>query len=187
MISPVFDQNIFKIISLFSLSPGSRFSRKEIKGKTELNNVPLDISLSRLLKSAILKKEARLYSVNFENEGGKSIVQLAAKQYKELKDLPFDVYLLLVDIAYMTSVAKEAEVHLFGSYSKLVYREGSDIDIALLTTKKFNKKAFEKHMSKIEKVYRKNVEVHYFDKFDFYKSKKDPLVTEILKNGVRLI
>ena len=186
MISPIFDQNIFKIISLFSLAPGSRFSRKEIKEKTKLNNVPLDVSLARLLKSEILKKEG-YYSVNFENDYGKNILQLASKQYKQLKELPFDIYLLLVDVAYIASGVKEAEAHLFGSYSKLVYKEGSDIDIALLITKKFNKVSFEKQVNKIKKVYRKNVEIHYFDKFDFYKNKKDPLVTEVLKNGIRLI
>ena len=186
MISPIFDQNIFKIISLFSLAPGSRFSRKEIKEKTKLNNVPLDVSLARLLKSEILKKEG-YYSVNFENDYGKNILQLASKQYKQLKELPFDIYLLLVDVAYIASGVKEAEAHLFGSYSKLVYKEGSDIDIALLITKKFNKVSFEKQVNKIKKVYRKNVEILYFDKFDFYKNKKDPLVTEVLKNGIRLI
>src|SRR3989338_3968181 len=100
MISSIFDQNIFKTISLFSLAPGSRFSRKEIKEKTKLNNVPLDTSLIRLLKSEILQKEGNYYSVNFENEDGKNIVQIAAKRYKQLKEIPFDVYLLLIDVAY---------------------------------------------------------------------------------------
>jgi len=39
---------------------------------------------------------------------------------------------------------------------------------------------------KLERAYKKHVEIHYFDKKDFYRNKKDPLVRSILKDGVRL-
>ena len=32
-----------------------------------------------------------------------------------------------------------------------------------------------------------NIEIHYFSKNEFYKNKKDPLIKDILKNGVRVI
>lgn len=187
MINPVFDQNIFKILSLFSLALGSRFTRKEIKEKAKLNNVPLDNSLLKLTKLEILKREGSYYSVNFENEDGKNIIQLLAKQYKQLKEVPFDVYLILADISYNLSPIKGAEAYLFGSYSKLVYREDSDIDIAVLITKKLDKKFLKNQINRLEKVYRKNIEIHYFDKFNFYKNKKDPLIKEIIKNGIRIV
>lgn len=187
MINPLFDQNAFKILSLFSLSPGSRFSRKEIKQKTCLNNVPLDSALIKAIKVGIIKREGNYYSVNFLSDESKIIIQLLSRQYKQLKEIPFDVYLMLSDISYRLSFSKEAEAYLFGSYSKLVYREGSDVDIAILTTKKFGKKNFEKEISRIEKLYKKKIETHYFDKQSFYKNKKDPLVKEIIKNGVRII
>ncbi len=185
MISPVFDQNIFKILTLFSISPGSRFTRKEIKEKTILNNIPLDNSLKRLIKSRILKKDGKYYSVNFESEACKELIKVASKQYVQLKEVPLDVYFALVDVSYKLSVYKETGAYLFGSYSKLVYRENSDIDIALLITKKFNKKQFEKLIGRLTKTYKKRIEIHYFDKYAFYKNKKDPLVNEIIKNGVK--
>ncbi len=187
MINPIFDQNIFKILTLFSLAPGSRFTRKEIKEKTQLNNVPLDASLSKLIKTPILKRQGSYYYMDFENEERGKIMQIIASQYKQLKEIPLDVYFILVDLVYRLSNAKEVDAYLFGSYSKLVYKEDSDVDIAVLTTKKFNKNQLEKENGRLKKIYNKNVEIHYFDKFSFYKNKKDPLVREIIKNGVRII
>ena len=45
MISYLFEKDIFKVLSLFGISPGSRFKRNEIKDKTLLYNVNLDKAL----------------------------------------------------------------------------------------------------------------------------------------------
>jgi len=71
MINQIFNLDSFKILSLFSLSPGSRFRRKEIKERTKLNNIPLDKTLLKLLSGKILKKEENLYMLNFENKNTK--------------------------------------------------------------------------------------------------------------------
>jgi len=187
MINQIFDSDSFKIISLFSLSPGSRFRRKEIKEKTKLNNIPLDKALSKLLSTKILNKKNNLYEINFQDENAKKVLELASKQYKELKELPFDVYLLLLDLVLAFSTIKNVELYLFGSYSKLIYNEKSDVDIAILTPERFDKKRISKTIERLEKVYKKNIEIHFFTKKIFYRSKKDALVREIIKNGVRLI
>ncbi len=187
MINLIFDQGSFKVLSLFSLSPGSRFKRNEIKEKTILYNVTLDRVLAKLLNSRILKKERGLYSINLIYENSKTIISLLAEQYKLLKEVPFDVYLLLADVAYHLSDKKEIEAYLFGSYSKLVYKEGSDVDIAVLASPKLNKKAIERSVNRLRKLYRKDIELHFFSKQEFYKNRKDPLVKDILQNGSRLI
>lgn len=187
MINPILDQNIFKILSLFSISPGSRFNRKDIKDKTLLNNIPLDRGLVRLRKTGILSKKGNYYSLNFENDTAKTLIATLSKEYKRLKELPFDVYLVLADLVNELSIQKGAEAYLFGSYSKLVYKEGSDIDIAILVIQKFDKGGFKRKVEKLGKTYKKNIELHFFDKIKFYKNKKDPLVKEIIKNGVRLV
>ncbi len=187
MINQIFDLDSFKIISLFSLSPGSRFRRKEIKERTKLNNVPLDKALLRLLSCKILKRDENFYKINFQNENAKKIIEISSKQYKELKELPLDIYLLLLDLVSGFSIIKGIEVYLFGSYSKLIYNEKSDVDLAVLITEKFNKKTTQKTVQKLEKVYKKNIEIHFFVKRLFYKNRKDPLVKEIIKNGVRLV
>ncbi|MEW6063011.1 MAG: hypothetical protein AB1571_01405, partial [Nanoarchaeota archaeon] len=67
MINLIFDKDIFKILTIFSLSSGSKFKRNEFKEKTKLNNIPLDNALLKLIKANLFKKEKKFYSINFEN------------------------------------------------------------------------------------------------------------------------
>lgn len=185
MISLIFNKDIFKILAIFSVSPGSRFKRNELKEKTKLNNVPLDNALAKLLKTNLLKKEKTLISINFENQTVKPLLEIISKQYKSLKEIPLNIYFLLMDIIDSIALIK-AEVYLFGSYSKLIYNENSDVDIALVITS-INEDIINKIVNKLEKKYDKKIELHIFDKQKFYKNKKDPLIKDIVKNGVRLI
>lgn len=177
MISNLFNPDMYKILILFSLSPGSRFNRNEIKDKTKLNNVPIDKALMSLFNMKILKKENRLYQLNYPY--AKKIIDLIKKDFLDLKELPLNTYYSIVDAINLLSPGK-SELYLFGSYSKLIYTDKSDIDLAVLGNDRIN-------AGKIEKKYGKNIEIHYFDKIKFYRNKKDPLVKDILKNGIRLI
>lgn len=187
MISQIFTQECFKILSLFSLSPGSRLNRKEIKEKVMLNNVPLDKALITLLHSFVLKREGNYYSVNLENDYAKQVIEICRKQYMQLRELPLNVYYLLIDLISSLSLEKDIEVMLFGSYAKLIYTEKSDIDIAILTTAKANKQLMRKIVNRLERIYSKDTELHFFDKRLFLKNKKDPLVREIIRNSIRLL
>ena len=189
MITNLFNENIFKILSFFSLSPGSKFNRNEIKGRVMLNNIPLDKTLTFLLNSNILKTERKLYSINFNNEYSKFILELVSKQYKYLKEIPFRIYLVIIDMINKLSSQKNVELYLFGSYSKLIYKENSDIDLAILNGKitNLNGKITNNFIDKLEKKYGVVIETHFFDKDKFYSNKKDPLIKDIIKNGVKLI
>jgi predicted nucleotidyltransferase len=187
MISLIFNKEEFKILNIFSISPGSKFRRNEIKEKTKLNNVPLDEALLKLVKSDIIKKERKFYSINFENSYSKLIIEIISKQYKFLKEIPLDVYFLITDLISESKLLRKTEIYLFGSYSKLIYKDTSDIDIAILTDSNFDKKSVNKIIQKLEKRYSKNIEIHLFEKSKFYKNKKDPLIKDILKNGIKLI
>ena len=68
MISPLFHQDCYKVLSLYGLSPGSRFNRTEIKQRTLLYNVPLDKALLLLQNSGILKKEKKIPSTPLYNQ-----------------------------------------------------------------------------------------------------------------------
>lgn len=187
MIGLLFDTDCFKILSLFSVSPGSGFKRNQIKETTKLNNVPLDKALRKLLRSDVLRSDKKVYRINFENDNSKKILEIVSKQHKGLKDLPLNVYFLLIDLVESLSTVPKIEVYLFGSYSKLIYREKSDVDIAVLVPENFNMDDLSKITKKLEKNYGKRVELHDFIKDNFYKNKRDPLVKDILQNGIRLI
>ena len=112
---------------------------------------------------------------------------MVIRQYKGLKELPLNVFLLIIDLIDSLSTIRKIEVYLFGSYSKLIYREKSDIDIAVLLQSENKKINFDKISQKLEKIYGTRVEIHDFDKGKFYDNKDDPLVSDILRNGIRLL
>lgn len=186
MILQIFYRDILEVLTIFSISPGSKFLRKELKVKTKLNNINLDNALNILLNSNLIKKEKRFLSLNFDY--AKSIIKLISDEYKGLRELPLDVYFSIINIVFYLSKLKAVNVYLFGSYAKLVFKETSDIDVAIISDKitANNKKELNKLIQKLEVRYGKKIEVHYFG-MDFYKNKKDRLVSEILKNGIRLV
>ncbi|MEW6408449.1 MAG: nucleotidyltransferase domain-containing protein, partial [Patescibacteria group bacterium] len=101
-------------------------------------------------------------------------------------EIPLNVYFLLMDLISDIKLIK-TEVYLFGSYSKLIYREDSDIDIAILNNNSFKKELINKFIKKLEKKYNKKIELHFFNKSEFYKNKKDPLIKDIIRNGIKLL
>ena len=187
MITQIFSQNCIKIITLFSLAPGSRYNRKQIKEKVYMNNIPLDNSLLRLVSSRIFHREKNYYSIDHVNENSKKILDICSKEFKQLKELPLNVYYILMDLSDYFSAAKGVELVLFGSYSKLTYSIKSDIDIAMVYIKRPDRGKIDAFVSKLKKTYNKNLEIHYFEKKPFYKNKKDPLVKSILRDGVRIV
>lgn len=189
MIGQIFDGGSFKVLALFALSPGSRFKRGEIKKRTRMHNVPLDNALSKLTGSGVVKSESGFYSLNMESGYQEQLMKIVSSQHKELKNLPLDVYLLLADaVAALSTIRGGIEAWLFGSYSKLIYTEKSDVDMALLVPSEFKYKERVKNiLRKLEKHYGKKIEAHFFDAPAFYRNKKDPLVKEILKDGVRIL
>lgn len=187
LIEPLFDHDCFKVLCIFAVSPGSRFKREEIKNKVKLNNVPLDKVMAKLVNCHVLKIEKGLYSVDFENENAKKLIEIVSKQYRELRDIPLDVFLLLTDLVDALSAIKGIELHLFGSYAKLIYREKSDIDVAVILDRMPKGLNLASLSQKLEKTYGKRVQIHDFEKVPFYKNKNDPLISDILRNGVRLL
>ncbi|MBU2634475.1 MAG: nucleotidyltransferase domain-containing protein [Nanoarchaeota archaeon] len=186
MIHVIFDKNVVKILTLISLSPGSRFRRNEIKEKTKINNIPLDNALLKLIKSKVLKKENNFYSLNFGNEISNQILKIISNYYVYLKKIPLNIYFLSLDIISELKLFKNCELYLFGSYSKLIYKDTSDVDFAVLITKNFKKNILNKLIRKLENKYQKHIELHFFEKNKFYRNKRDPLVKDIIKNGIKL-
>jgi len=181
----LFDRDVVRVMTLFSLSPGSRLNRKTIQEKTKINNIVLDKTLALLLNLHILSKERNLLSLNFKNEETKKILEVVSENYNKLKQLPLNAYFMVLDILEEIVKIKNIEdIYLFGSYSKLIFREDSDIDFAIIS-EEVNKKEVNNSVKKLEKRFKKKIEIHFFTR-EFYKNKRDSLVKEILQNGVKL-
>ena len=188
MISDIFDKNVIKILTFLSISPGSKFHRKEIKDKVAMNNVPLDKALNTLVNTGLLKQEKRLYCINFENKYSKGILEIIKGEYSRLNEIPLKAYFALRDVsASLSSLNEIGNAYLFGSYAKLIYTDSSDIDLAIFLAEESPgiKKTIDRIIGKIERKYNKKIEVHFFNKKD--SKSRDPLVKEILRNSVVLI
>jgi predicted nucleotidyltransferase len=183
MILNLLDLNIAKVLTLFSLAPGARFRRKELKERTKLNNVNLDKALIALQNSKNILKENNYFKLNL-NEKTKALIELIQKEYKELNEIPLNVFFSILDFIDRILVFKDVKIYLFGSYAKLTFKEGSDIDLAIISDK--NLGFLEKYALKIEKKYRTKIQLHFFGK-DFEKHKEDPLVREIMRNNIQII
>lgn len=187
MITDIFNKDIIKILTLFSVSPGSKFTRNEIKEKTMLNNVPLDNALNILFNNKILIKEKRFFSLNFGNRNLKSLLNIVKNEHLRFKEIPLKIYYMLLDIsAILSDIRNITKVYLFGSYAKLIYTDKSDVDLAIVLEKEnrdtINK--IKKSINKIEKKYDKSLELHFFEKKDM--RQRDPIIREISRNNVEL-
>lgn len=182
----LFDKNMLKVLTVFSISPGSRLKRNIIKEKTEIPNSVLDKTLASLMNFKIIIKERNLLALNFKNNNIKEIITLIQEDYAKLKQLPLKEYFIILDIKIELSKIKDiGETYLFGSYVKLIFKEDSDIDIAIISQNAKNKN-ISKIIKKLENKHKKSIEIHNFSR-EFYKNKRDPLVKEIIQHGTRLI
>lgn len=187
MITDILDKDAVIVLTLFSVSPGSKFARNEIKEKTMLNNVPLDNALTVLLNNGLLTKEKRFFSLNFENKNSREILGIIKNEHLRFKEIPLEIYYLLLDAsAAISNIKSIIKVYLFGSYAKLIYTDRSDIDLAVILEKddKGTIDKIKKSVNKIEKKYGRSLELHFYEKKDV--RQKDPIIKEILKNNVEL-
>lgn len=182
MIINLIDKNLARILLFLAISPGSNYLREEIKNKTEMNNAPLDESLNKLLALKAVKLNGKLYCLNLDNDIFKGIID---ETREILGNLPLMVQFEIIDfIQGILKMARIKRAILFGSYSKLIYSNKSDIDIALIMDDDWRKseKKIEVFADKIGSEYKKVIEVHFFSGKDM-KHKEDALIKDILRNG----
>jgi len=63
MILNLFDLSVAKVLTVFSLAPGIKLRRKEIKEKTKLTNLTLDKTLNVLSNSSYWLEKAIILSL----------------------------------------------------------------------------------------------------------------------------
>jgi len=160
-----------------------------LKEKIEIYNLPLDNSLTELLTLKIIKEKNRLYSLNLESLFVKKLLEEIKEKFF---NLPLKIQFVILDfISNISKIKNIKEIILFGSYSKLIYSDKSDIDLAIIFYDKIkNKDKTEKKVSliaeKISKKYKKEIQEHFFSEKEL-ENKKDPLIIDIKKNGRALI
>lgn len=186
-------KSTWKILWVYSYSPGKGFYRKELQELTKLSNMALDNSLDKLIQFGILNKEKRVYKINMSNNYAGMIFEFIKNIKKELKELSWDNILVLHDFLFAV-----LNVHgyingliLFGSRAKLTSSDSSDFDICVITYKRDMRKKMmlESFCKKVEDEHNTEFQLHYYTKEEFEegKKRKDPLIEEIIKDGIKIL
>lgn len=164
------NKSTWKLLALFSYSPGAGFTREEIKKILNWNNLTLDRALEKLFFYKILKKENRFIKFNLE----KNILNIFEEEKERLNYPKLELFLILNDfVRYCEN--KNCDVYLFGSHAKKTASINSDIDIGVYCDEDYIEV-----MEKIKDEYNKKIQIHNI-------SKGSKLDKEVKKHGVKLV
>ncbi|MBU0535802.1 MAG: nucleotidyltransferase domain-containing protein [Nanoarchaeota archaeon] len=182
----------WRILVLMSESPGARLTRPEIKRLTHLGNNSITESLKDLVVHDIIdmRKGGRMtYGFNLANDFVKQIIFLCEMEKRKLNSLPYSYSIVLREYVRMVlSLCMPERIVLFGSVAKRIYREDSDIDVALVFKEELPVQAkldIEDIADRLKKRFGKDIQQHMFTAKEF--GSKDRMVSEIKKNGVDLL
>jgi len=181
------NKTAWKILRILSEAPGKGVTRNEIKALTKAGNLALSNSLKELETYGIIKKKKvgkkDIYWLNMANEFAKKILELFEIERENLKGLSPSKVTYLAKIVSRLERIKPKSIILFGSQVKGIASQESDFDICIIVEKKDRRKL--KEISKLPE----NIQIHIFEEKEFLelKKEKDPLVEEILRDGVKII
>lgn len=170
------NKSTWKLIALMSYSPGSGYSRQEIKELLEWNNLTLDRALKKLKFYKIIKQKNRILKLNYSNEETQQLLYLINKEKEKLNYPELNLFIILSDFLNEIEYLTINSAYLFGSYAKKTASIHSDIDFAIFSDEKINTI---KIKDKLEQKYNKKIQIHNI-------TKKDKLTKEILKHGIKL-
>ena len=176
----------WRILSLLLETPRKLISRTEIYKHTKLGNSPLSKGLERLTKAnIIIKGKKEFYYINTENTFTKNIQELWTLEKKELRFLEYDIKIILSEIIRSLAEFNEIqEIYLFGSHAKGTASINSDLDLGIITNKKFiETPELTNTINNIEKKHKKEIQTHILTKKDL---KTNPIGKEIMKTGIKI-
>lgn len=183
----------WRILVLLASSPGKSLSRSEIREHTKLGNNPLTLTIRTLKVFKVLKEKkigkTYCYSLDLTSEFVQDMIKIIENETKGLNNLPYRFSLVLREfIRKLMEVVVPEKVFLFGSVAKRTYREDSDIDVAVVAKKVSTdeKLRVTEILEGLEKRFKKRIQIHYFTEEEF-ENKKDNLVEEILRDGIKIV
>ncbi|MBL7147460.1 MAG: nucleotidyltransferase domain-containing protein [Nanoarchaeota archaeon] len=188
---------VWRILIVLSDLPGRGITREEIRKFTKLGSKSLTDSLRTLKEFNIIKsaKESKVtyYKLNLANKFTTQIIELCNLEKENLNNLNFEISIILREFIRMClDIIKPNKIIVFGSSVKTRYRKDSDIDVCLITKNKIkvdDDLKLEHITEKIEKRFKRNIQIHNFTEEEFEKLKKSKnlLVNEIIRDGVIVV
>lgn len=184
----------WRILELLSETPTKSVSRKDIKEYTKLGNESVNSALKRFAASDIVIREKEgkkdFYYLNLANDFTKMIIEIIKEERTHLKNIPYDYIIILGEFTrkLLEKTNFSERILLFGSVSKGTARMNSDIDLAIITTKKDIKQELivTQIIDDINNALGRKIEAHYFTKEEF-KLSANRLIKEIKRDGINIL
>ncbi|MBU2638811.1 MAG: nucleotidyltransferase domain-containing protein [Nanoarchaeota archaeon] len=183
----------WRVLGLLSETPAKPIARTDIKRYTQLGNEAVNQALKRLVLANILVKEKRgkkeAYYINLSDEVSKRLLELLRAERAHLKNISFDVMLVLNEFGrkVIEKTTFVSGIFLFGSVAKGIARANSDIDVALIISKKdIRQELIITHIAdSVSKQFKRKIQVHYCTEYEFANS-KSALLGDIRNEGIIL-
>jgi predicted nucleotidyltransferase len=178
------NKSVWRILILYSYAEGSGYNWTDLKENTKLHIGSLKNALEILVMHNILKKNKRIYKLNFENQETYDLIKLINNEKLRLNFPNFDLYLKLIFFIEEIQMSKKRdkikEVYLFGSHAKKKASIDSDIDIAIISNDlNLN---LTKEIVKLEENLKVEFQIIVLEKLS-----NDNLSKEIIKHGIKLV
>lgn len=184
----------WRILELLSETPTKPVSRTDIKHYTQLGNEAVNSALRRLTLMNLLVKEKRgkkeTYYLDLSNGFSRHILEILRAERAQLKNIPFDTLLILNEFTrkLIEKTNFASRLFLFGSVAKGTARVNSDIDIALIVSKKDTGQelAVTQIFDSLSMQFKRKIQAHYFTEEEFASS-KSALLEDIRSEGIELL
>lgn len=188
------NKSAWRILMLYSETPGAGFTRQDIRKHTKLGNKAISFALKRLVAFDILVKNKEIlplsiYKLNKENKYSKDIINLLQNERKDLNHLPYSQSIIVREFSREVIDATEIlNIYLFGSVAKGTYRNDSDVDFAIKVKERTPKDdlIINAIVDKLSEKLNRKIQCFILTQEQF-KNKKVKLVEEILKHGIKLV
>lgn len=181
----------WRIMELLAETPTKPVSRTDIKKYTGLGNEAVNSALRRFAIAEIVVKEKKgkkeSYYLNLSNDFIKRIVELIKEERHHLKNISFDVVMILSEFTrkLLEKTGFVNKIFVFGSVAKGTARADSDIDVAVITAKKDIKQELiaTKITDELLEKFKRPIQIHYFTN-DEFKTSSSSLIEEIKNDGI---
>ena len=178
---------IEKVMRIFYENKEGKFHLREIARKAKLYGQSITRYLNGLEKEGILKSEKegnmKKYSLNKNKKAYSLLALFDVERFERLPDIrksAISRYLDKLDEVPVFAV-------MFGSTSKGTFKEGSDIDLLIITNRRIDPKKAEKEADAVTALKISTFQMNYPDFIREIRLKEDPVVQSAIFSGYPIL
>lgn len=174
-----------RIMRLLLSYPNKDFLISEIEKYTGAKGGNLYRALRKLKTYGIIIKNSNLYRVNFSHQLIQSLNSIFEKEKKYFQNIDQKELNIISDLTneLLKHYTDIEDIILFGSVSRGMYSDKSDLDLMVIKQKTSNR--IELDVAKIRKKYARKIQLFFHTPKEFNES-KEPLIKEVKREGISI-